>query len=754
MEVVKGVVVCITSLFIFFGVTSSAGASNESPVASQSAPAVDPVVTQYRQHRRDFASEQSSESSRFASSTRSLRSELESLQKTAEGHQREIAKIRAIRANRTGIYRILNSIESGLRMIQFPMLGAASLFMIQRDMLDKVFYFFLIVLAINLFIYLARKEKSFFSRYKWVASILLVFFLSVFSLQLFAAETAAADKLMNKLELTRKVLQQSDYQRYLSILKSRSLPVVELPPLTSGDPLLKVYPRVKIDTAEYWVTLAALQSHENALGDAVGSIKTIATPSVSMERENRSDIIVNSVKFLIAHSQSGAAKELLNARIGELNDVSGLLDLSVYLKGKEMQVTAETVLDRAVKLSRNVDDLIALAHFFFKENETDKGADALQKALKKVYGADDLMVVARAAIKYGQDQIIRDLLEQAWAVTQELQDQVRLADVFLDNGRREDAASIFTAMIKHVNKGGTNRINGSRMNNKDSLLYISDQALERQMLEQAVNAVGKLALYLGPERNELIVDPSDSITAGKNLPQPDQVALPLYYGLLNEKMAFSDKAESAYIGATIHMIDKILGSYGYQLPENFNSMHLLGDAWAKASDSEKLAKLDQVYTLLEQKYLSKLREQHNAEQQSLRQQIAELKRRNRQAIEEISAEKASLSDGYRGMIKSSLRIIAVILFYLLILIGCLLIARRYARQQSGHRTYGFLTKLSEALGWVSVMSILNAPLGLLQVFASQFLQIFQRNHEENHIVALAMLQNSNLSQSRAKQKGE
>jgi hypothetical protein len=214
------------------------------------------------------------------------------------------------------------------------------------------------------------------------------------------------------------------------------------------------------------------------------------------------------------------------------------------------------------------------------------------------------------------------------------------------------------------------------------------------------------------------------------IPDPEKVSIPLFYGMLNEELNFDDKAESAYVRVVLRSLQQISASYGYSMPESLNDFHLLGRLWETEHKVDLLNKLDEVYALLEDRHLAALRQRNDVDLDALKSRLDGLRINNSQQSAAIKALEAEKSAASREVTTRIIAAVVTISFLILVLVICLINGYRYARGLSAHKAYGFVAKAVETLGWIRVMSVIGVVTGLLTVIVAQLLLIFQRIHED------------------------
>lgn len=142
--------------------------------------------------------------------------------------------------------------------------------------------------------------------------------------------------------------------------------------------------------------------------------------------------------------------------------------------------------------------------------------------MNRVENINDIILTAETAIKYNKDSVIEKLVQKVQTVSGNYTSILRVVDMFLKNDRQEDAILVFSEMISNVTK--------RTYQFSDKLLFLTEIALQRDLLEQAVNAISKLSMYLGTKKYELVVSLKSDLQSAKGLPDTDKITLPLFYG--------------------------------------------------------------------------------------------------------------------------------------------------------------------------------------------------------------------------------
>ena len=124
--------------------------------------------------------------------------------------------------------------------------------------------------------------------------------------------------------------------------------------------------------------------------------------------------------------------------------------------------------------------------------------------------------------------------------------------------------------------------------------------------------------------------------------------------------------------------------------------------------------------------------QNEAQLSELQKEIDQLQTRSRHLTDDL---KHTRHESLRVMMKlwtHILSTLATIVFITGAISGCVIIARRYSRELSMGKTFGFAVKFWETTGWLQILSVLGVLSGLLSVILAQLLLIFQTIQENTH----------------------
>jgi len=679
----------------------------------------------YQKNRQAFLNKKKEIDLRFRNKETELVREIKDLEKNISGRNSELSRLNGTIHDNQRRIAFLETIQSSISFFLFPVAAfgtqAMSFFIGDGTGAATILSIFLSLTVLNVFLYILFRQKRFFSKYRIALIVTMVVLISAIAAPLFAEENLTKrEKIIDQLEFAEKVLSLTDHERFIAILEARVSDQIDLPELATGDPLLTVFRSVKVETPKYYFTIAALYMHEGKSGNAVDAIEKIVDKGFLRSGRDQDLIAINSIKFLIKQKQTELAGKAVENLAGKIGNVSVLLQLADYLHSNGMQVSEEKMLGYAINKAGTVKELIELSTFLLEKGENDKGTDALQRALSKVKSVNDLILVTEAAIKAQKDNIVEEITQKTRRIAT-FQGRIQMVDVFLASGRMEEAVSVFSEMTKEVKVRTPDKIN--------KLLFLIDAALKRDFIPQAVKATERLFLNLGKEKSEFRIKAGSALESSKELPDPDKITLPQFYGLLNEELGYTDKAEDQYIASIDSSLKHILQSYGYKLPDTLNSFYLLGRVWVKENRGDMIGQLDRVYTIIEEQFIRQHALKNDRSLERSRDQLEKMKTKQEQLLSEIKSNQNRARSVSRELTLRTISIFATIAFIVLIMVGCIIIAYQYAKKLAMHKTFGFITKFIEATGWVRVFSILGILSGLGSILVAQFFHIQQGVHE-------------------------
>jgi hypothetical protein len=694
----------------------------------------DESIITYQKNREAFFVEQRNENLSFQEQVSSLQTKIKLLKQNISDKNAELNRLDSIIGEEKQSIRTFSRIQGMVSSLLFPLLSAYSITIsfFTAGEGSKILLLFVCITVLNSFIYLFRRRSSFFKRYKILLIVAVILLVVSIALPVFADDKTDRERVIDTLQSVEKILSQSTHERYIAILEEKAYPQIEIPPLQSGDPLFEIIPTVKIDTPEYWFTLAALYTHEGRNGKALDVVKKIAKASRLSVTEEHRKIIVNSIKYLIQEQQTQIASEIIDSLDITAMDTQSLLDLGIFLKEKQMQTSASKTLRYAISRANTVKESIKLFQFFISQNEIDKSDEALKKALDFVRTIDDLLLLGDSAIAANRYEIIEKMMTKVDKITDDYREKMKIVDMFLKHDRKEEATILFSKILKED-------MSRTRSNVK-RLLFLIDAALSRDFLPQACAATEHLIMILGGLRQNQAksfeIRLETKIKSAENIPNKDQILLPHFYGLINEEQGIYDNAEKVYIHSVIESLSIILDSHGYKFPESLNDFFLLGRVWAKENRGDLIRKLDPVYSIIEKQYINQQSTENKKQIERIQKELHKLQEINNELDLQASKKKEDVSKLRRKLLFQGISTVASTIFIILAIIGCIIISWQYCVNLSRRKSFGFATKFIESAGWLQAMSLIGIISGFVFVIVGQFFQFFQSIDENTEKVSL------------------
>ncbi|MFH0783397.1 MAG: hypothetical protein V2B20_15795 [Pseudomonadota bacterium] len=692
----------------------------------------DNAITVYNKNRQAVIDENQSANRSFLNEVALIKNDIAlQSQKVAET-TKELKRVESIIFKNTADSNRLSATQSRVSAVLFPMLSALSLmssFLPPIKQLSALILVFLCITVLNVFLYLFFKQKPFFIRYKIHLIIALTLCIGAIASPLFAAEQTKREQVISKLDTTEKILSKSEYERFIAILEEKQMNQILIPELQSGDPLFKVFRNVTIETPEYWFTLAALYTHEQQNGKAIDAVKRITSSTRLVANADHQNIILNSFKYLLQEKQTQIISSIIDSLGGAVMEVSTSLELAILLKQNGMQTSADKTLSYAIIKANSVFDLTILAKFFIDRKEYDKSSEALEKAIIGSKTKEEIMALAETAITLGNNKLITKFISTVDVVLSEYQDKMDVVDVFIKHDRKEEANILFGTMIK------AGMVKSTESTKK--LLYLIEASLVRNFIPQASDASEKLIFMLGgfSKAKSFLMKTETHLATAQGLPDANNIMLPQFYGLSKEEQGRNDEAEEAYIRATLDSLTTIISSYGYTIPESLNDFYLLGRIWIKGNRADLIGQLDRVYSILEKQFMKNVAEKNQAQLKTLREEAVALKGHVSKLQNDLEKIKQRATKSYIKLVMQAGSTIATILFLLAALTGCIVLASNYCKELSMGKTFGFLMKFSETVGWLQVLSVLGLISGFFYILFAQLFLMLQMVQENTKRIA-------------------
>lgn len=698
-----------------------------------SALADEDAITTYQDNRRAFIEKQKEVRDTFSKDSGMLEEKVTNLQDKIAAKEQKLNQMnRSIASFRSDSGKA-REIQVYAGNVFFPMvstgINAGSMFFDLWSWTKYIIHIGFAICAFNLGLFLLYCHKSMSQRRRVAVIIAMVFFIASITSPLFASDLEDREELITKLELVGKVLSQSDHERFIAILEARPTARIRLPSLASGDNHFSVFREVTTDSPEYWYSLAALYTHEGMKGRTLETTKTMIERVRWSGSEQHQKMILDCIGYLLQEQQTELVTDAIESLTSKIGSPTVLLKLATLLEENGMRGSAEKVLGQAINRARSVNELVELSTFLLKKGELEKGNRALDRAWQKVGSIKELLQVLEAAMEADRDELVTKIAEEVDGAASMLQERLQVVDLFLKNNRKEEATTVFSKMIDDVKLQSRKK--------KDHLLFLIDASLERSLMHQATNATDLLFMLVSSEAHAMTfpMPAGKRLDSAQGIPDIHKIMLPQFYGLLNEEQGIYDEAEVAYIQDVMWSLQSILDSYGYTFPGTMNSFYLLGRTWVRENRGDLLKRLDSVYTIIEAQFIAEQKQTEERQLSTMRREIETLENRFEELNSNSEQAVRELTQAKRQATLQTLSTTASVLFILGVLIGCFYVAYTYSLTLEICRTFGFVIKLVEALGWVKVMSVLGLVSGLISILFSQFLQLIQQNQENTRKIS-------------------
>ncbi len=492
---------------------------------------------------------------------------------------------------------------------------------------------------------------------------------------------------------------------------------------------------------------------------------------LTLKNTKTTDGLVKLAGYFFETDKMDRAENLLVRGLEKSNDIGDIilvLNASVKFGTKTVQ---SKVPEKASKLSGDSEQLMTLANIYHSMGESDHVASTLQRAINKSSSMAMLKSVTAAIIGLKQgplmDQVRIRVIELNPAIKKaptqhkefkaDYSQCLSFVEFLIEKDRQEDAAKLFDDLVASIRE--------DRAFDEDFIelmLNISHDAVTHNLKSEAATITFRLISQIKPRSKaytSYVALQKNFLQSIGDLPNTEQVSIPLYNGLLNEDINKLSHSEQVYMQAVIESLNMVNTSYGYSVPETLNEYYLLGRLWERENRTNVLSSLDRVYTLLEKRLLENmkekerervlgeakaelaiLQEERDTQLQTIRQYDAELEKRKAEfdqeqntLIEDANLRLAQESEELKQLtLKVILKLLSTIVLQLIalfLLVGCVFLAWKHSQKMQEHKTYGFFTRFIELNGWIRVASLIGMLSGFILIILSQLLQIAQKIHE-------------------------
>jgi len=295
---------------------------------------------------------------------------------------------------------------------------------------------------------------------------------------------------------------------------------------------------------------------------------------------------------------------------------------------------------------------------------------------------------------------------------------------------------------KQMIESGSKLISSAIQNswNINSLTEISRFALKKRNYEQAIASIEK-CLKVSNKSWTYPIDSPMTLEISKYIPTEEQITLPVYLGIIQQKVSFFEKAKVSYETAGIIEFNKIIDSFGFEIKGNLNNLFYLKQFWVLNEEFEKVKNLKPFYSLLEEKYLNSLENKNSK-------QIIQLEEENKNLNQDHEKKTNNIIELYSNVFKENsklslhiMRLIAFIILMILVTIVTIIKSIRAARKVSVYKFFAFAGKFISVSGWLSIFAVINLPLGIVMVLIGQVMQIFQKIQQDREKIKLYSKEN-------------
>ncbi|RLA45243.1 MAG: hypothetical protein DRR42_19600 [Gammaproteobacteria bacterium] len=609
-----------------------------------------------------------------------------------------------------------------------------------------ILQFFMSVLMVITFVltilFLRKVHSEFYQKYRGLIFKLGIIMILILPVSSFAEENEDPS-LDSLLKSAHFLLNKTLVQRYILDLE----PLAEksqryrIDSLGISGKTLPAFDSFVTGTAEYYMTMANLYEMDGQTEAVLEQLSHLAEEKLRFTNNaNAERIIVGGITFLLSRGRNDIAAKILETHIKYLSSPSSILTLHGLFNGKSLSVSANLLASHSINKSKKSADLALLARVFYEGGDRTSGQNALRKALNYSRSTTEVTEILNQAISQGETDIIIQLTTHVEKVFSDASQFFKLADILRNAGRLEESRKIIEVLIEKAGRSGINLVNGDRTNKSTVLSYISNKCFELGLFDLAERSGGLLIRSLSSsERSSFKMSLPQSQQDTFDLPNPNSLAAPLYFGILYEVMDAPSKAEKLYEREISSLLERLIASNGLNIPDMLNNLSLLGRRLLEDKDYERLAILDDVMTKLENIRLANLREKQVPTVEKMKQVIdqkseeasnlrAKIKDQAKDSSQTSAGEPARengpgvLSIVFSGIFLA-LRALTLVFYIVVVFAGVIAIARRYSRRFSEQRFYAFVSKVTENIGWVYIFTLMSAPLGFVLVFSAQFAQL-------------------------------
>ncbi|MFK7829854.1 MAG: hypothetical protein AB8B57_08760 [Congregibacter sp.] len=609
------------------------------------------------------------------------------------------------------------------------------------------------VMVLLTLLLIKNKRRDFYEEHRHYLKPLAAFLILIFPLSSFAQEQTAPstpvqespESLTTKLLEADGLLRLSRVQRYIKLLSADDTRGrrVRISDVDFGDVPIQYFESFVVGSGEYHTTLAALYIADGNPLAAVKQLRPLAfadTRYASKSRDQASyeALLSKSAAYLLSSNDPQLARDIVQLHMDELRSIESFNRLYPELLRSGYSATAAELASRVMAQSTNADELVGYASVLLQSESVFEATTSLNKALEIATSPDVLMAVIDIGLSLDAAEIIANASAKAQEAVTDPATIFLIAEKLRAGGWREESTALLQTAVNRASSQASSIVGGELLSSTEALKYISYQSFERGFLSIAEQAaIAAIKPLSSAERRALLMPVPVGDLDPIRVPEPDRLVAPLYLGLLYEKQGRNGAARQRFETESRRLIESVIDSSGLYVPEMINHLSLLGSVLDEKEDAAELTQLDNILVHLEQLALEGIRsrraeevsnrearlEQLDTEIQNSKAELATLK----QGIETNSGNSLGEALSALLLLLRNLSLIAVLLFYLS---SATAIALRFTLERSTQRTSACWWKFVECLGWVWVLSVFSAPLGLGAIVVAQYFLLNQARSDD------------------------
>lgn len=568
----------------------------------------------------------------------------------------------------------------------FSFLGLLSQWLFSEYLLNILFP----IILINILLFLLFWKKEFFQERRWLIIASLATILILFSLPVFGQnvpQSKGSSHIEYKLDKINILMKMDDVERAIFKLEEgkrkgrNKFNIIIIKSFSISRPYLQPWSLVGTSGPEYDYTLGCLYIEKGDFAKAISHFKNVLNYDFRRYSLGPAylDLFVSLVKFFVDQ------------------------DNVAY---------TEQAIEKAMPFMKNSETFIQVAQFLNKKQWTSLSLKVLQEARNQANNPAELLQICTFALKNNFEELASSAIHRATELSRKHTQFLQIAKYSLDNGRMGDAIAVLEK--------------ATSSEDASALLDIAQFAVQNNLYNKAFPPLERIIEKFGIEyASKIKVSPSDQLGVSNDVPTPDGVSLTVYLGILYQKLQRIKDAEMAYEMEVLHELDNIIlaGADKKEINANLNTFFYLRQLWDSKGEKDKVSKLEPIYGLLEQKYLDKYKKEHEESLSKLKEYNQELTT----IYQETSADiRESQKENRRFQLEIglySLRLLAI--FALLVILSVWAIKRSWneAKDLEQFKTFVFIAKLAEIYGWISCLTIIGIPIGLIFILFGQLMKI-------------------------------